>query len=320
MGPAPTVSVITPAYNAELTIGRAIGSVRRQSIGDWEMIVVDDGSVDGTSEAARHAAGDDSRVVVVRQENAGTGAARNRGLSEARGRYIVFLDADDELLHDYMAKQVEYAAANPSSSIIGCNVIMRDEDADSLWSGPRVAKHALTLQELLRDNTISVMSLVEREAIAAVGGLRSVYAEDYDLWIRLMAAGFTHCHQPRLLGVYYRTPGSKSSRRKREWVAVSRMLRRFSQSGLPDAESARTAAESAQRFADMYRRVILEECLIRGRVPTARRLVFGTRRSFRSLGRYLLAVTIVLCAPRWIGRRLRSHPSGYTAFTDLPQW
>ena len=94
------VSVIIPLYNKALHVRNALTSISRQSYEDWEGIVVDDGSTDGSAEVA--ASFPDKRFRIIRQPNAGPGAARNRGITEARGQYLAFLDADDEWFPDYL--------------------------------------------------------------------------------------------------------------------------------------------------------------------------------------------------------------------------
>lgn len=313
----PLVSVITPAFQASASIGRTIRSVRQQQFAEWEMIVVDDGSTDGTSEVALAAAGGDPRVMVIRQANAGTGAARNSGLSKAQGQYLIFLDADDEIIHDYMDRQIAYMEANPQVAIVGCNVLMRDVDKDSLWTGPEVVEHSLSVEELLVDNTISVMALVRREAVEAIGGMRSVYAEDYDLWIRLLLAGYKHLHQPRVLGIYYRTPGSKSANRKREWIAVARMLRDYRREGILSPQQAVVAEDTQCRFVAMFKRVKLEEYILNRDVRRARRDVMMTARSFASRWKFFSAVLLTYLAPAMYRRLLKARPSGYTPFAEV---
>lgn len=91
----PKISVILPAYNAERYIGSMIDSLLGQTMPDFELILVDDGSRDGTLQLCQAAARRDSRVVVLSQQNSGPSAARNRGLEQAKGKYIAFADADD---------------------------------------------------------------------------------------------------------------------------------------------------------------------------------------------------------------------------------
>ena len=91
------VSIIMPAYNAEKYIEEAIESILTQSYTDWELIIVDDGSADGTSDICDHFAQKDPRIRVIHQDNKGVSAARNAGLMRAKGEYIAFADADDIL-------------------------------------------------------------------------------------------------------------------------------------------------------------------------------------------------------------------------------
>jgi glycosyltransferase involved in cell wall biosynthesis len=106
------VSLIIPTYNSAATLPRAVQSVVRQTLRDWELIVVDDGSTDQTPELCHDYAqrlGD--RLVWVRTENRGAGAARNVGIELSRGRYVAFLDADDELMPDRLMRQVSLMEA-----------------------------------------------------------------------------------------------------------------------------------------------------------------------------------------------------------------
>jgi glycosyltransferase involved in cell wall biosynthesis len=109
--PAPLISVMMPAYNAERHIGPAIESVLSQSCPDWELVIINDGSTDGT---ARVIAGyNDPRIRVFHQPNSGEAAARNRALTELRGEYVAFLDADDQYLPDHLALTVRYLIERP---------------------------------------------------------------------------------------------------------------------------------------------------------------------------------------------------------------
>src|ERR687890_532744 len=92
------VSVVIPCYNQARFLGEAIQSVLSQGYTDLEIIVVDDGSKDGTEEVASGYAREDPRVRLIRRENGGLAEARNRGLAEAGGEYVVFLDSDDRLV------------------------------------------------------------------------------------------------------------------------------------------------------------------------------------------------------------------------------
>jgi len=106
------ISVIMPAYNAEKHLSLSIPSIIRQTHSDWELIAVDDGSQDNTLKALEQFASEDKRIIALHQENAGPGMARNRGLQEAKGDYIVFVDADDYLDPDYFSLLVPLAEKN----------------------------------------------------------------------------------------------------------------------------------------------------------------------------------------------------------------
>jgi GT2 family glycosyltransferase len=112
LSPVPAVSVVLPAYNRAATIGRAIASVLAQNLSDLELIVVDDGSADGTVAAVRAIADPRLRLVAL-EANAGAAAARNRGIAEARAPWVAFQDSDDEWLPAKLEKQMARLAAPP---------------------------------------------------------------------------------------------------------------------------------------------------------------------------------------------------------------
>lgn len=109
----PIVSIMMPAYNAEHTIEQAIASVLAQTMPDWELIVVDDGSSDGTAQRAAAYAARDARIRLVRQANGGEASARNTALQHMRGELVAFLDADDFYLPDHLALTTAYLEAHP---------------------------------------------------------------------------------------------------------------------------------------------------------------------------------------------------------------
>ncbi len=119
----PAVSVIMPTYNRLATIRRAIDSVLGQGFADWELIIVDDGSTDGTDTALQY---DDERIRVVRTGNHGAAAARNTGVSLSRGRYITFLDSDDEWLPHFLAIGCGFLDRHPSESFVATEFLERD--------------------------------------------------------------------------------------------------------------------------------------------------------------------------------------------------
>lgn len=101
------VSIITPSYNAASYIENTIASVQAQTLRDWEMIIVDDGSTDNSADIVKKIAINDSRIKLIQKKNGGSASARNVGLQHAEGNYIQFLDADDTIAHDKLERQVQ---------------------------------------------------------------------------------------------------------------------------------------------------------------------------------------------------------------------
>lgn len=116
---APKVSIILPVFNAEKRLPRLLDSLLQQSFGSIEVIAIDDGSDDKSVEILKRYAKKDQRLYVIRQENSGVSSARNRGLSEARGRWIYFVDSDDFLYPDAIDTWYRYAEKNDVDFLIG---------------------------------------------------------------------------------------------------------------------------------------------------------------------------------------------------------
>jgi len=186
------ISVVIPAYNAERWVGGAIGSALAQVPAPHEVIVVDDGSTDGTSAIL---AGYGGAARVVRQRNAGLAAARNAGAAAASGAWLFFLDADDELLPGALAALEEAVGRYPGADVIIPNFLRCDPEAAELEGPPaRPRRDAL----LDRDDLIEVLGgrVLGANALVRAGAWREVpyrdgmrECEDLDLWVRLLLAG-----------------------------------------------------------------------------------------------------------------------------------
>jgi Glycosyltransferases involved in cell wall biogenesis len=123
----PVVSVIMPAFKAEKYISKSIESVLAQSFSDWELIVVDDGSPDDLASVVRKYAAQDARIRLISQENQGACGARNRGIREADGKYVAFLDSDDVWLPDFLQKMVD-EAENKEALFVYCGSMIENKD------------------------------------------------------------------------------------------------------------------------------------------------------------------------------------------------
>jgi len=183
----PHVSVIIPTYNRAHVLGRAIGSVLAQTYRDFELIVVDDGSTDGTAGLPALC---DERVTLVRQNNRGVSAARNAGISHSHGELVAFLDSDDEWLPDKLARQVGRSGSREPDFI--CHT-------DEIWlrSGKIVPQKSIHCKQggrfferSLERCLISPSSvMLSRSLLDRIGWFDEDLpaAEDYDLWLRITA-------------------------------------------------------------------------------------------------------------------------------------
>jgi len=210
----PTVSVVMPAYNAGRFIDGAIRSIRQQTLTDWELIVVNDGSSDDTGEVAERHAADDRRIRVIHQANAGQAVANNRAIPEARAEYIARMDADDISLPERLSALRNFLDANPSVVVAGTNAIVCDHTGKERHR-TRLPESNESIREMLlkrRTNPFYNPTLMFRKtAWLACGGERPCFrhAHDLDLSLRLIAHG-TARNLP-IAGVRYRIHDAQDS-------------------------------------------------------------------------------------------------------------
>lgn len=140
-----TISVIVPVYNTEFLVGRCIDSITAQTYPDWELILVDDGSTDGSLGVLREYESRDSRIKVIHQENAGPGLARNKGIQNASGDYIVFVDSDDVVKPDYFEK-----LSHETADVVFIDINQVDEDFHVQREEHMSDYRALSKDDLLR--------------------------------------------------------------------------------------------------------------------------------------------------------------------------
>jgi glycosyltransferase involved in cell wall biosynthesis len=212
MNPAPLVTVVIPAFNSEPFIRDAIASVRRQTIDDWELIVVDDGSADQTREAAIEAANDDPRIRVIGFDtNRGISAASNVAFDHARGEFIARVDADDIIRPNRLAAQIEAFRKNDRLVVCGSHVGLFGDVPDSV---AHCALGDASLKANLLDglNTISGGTKMVRRAFVHERHIRFneqlVTAEDLDYLTSIVAAGGELDNVDQVLTEHRMHPGS----------------------------------------------------------------------------------------------------------------
>jgi teichuronic acid biosynthesis glycosyltransferase TuaG len=215
---SPLVSVIMPAYNAEKHIAESIRCVIDQDYPHWELLVIDDGSVDQTAAIVRQMADEDSRIKYIHQANGRQGKARNNGLMHARGEYIAFLDADDLWIREKLSIQVSLMQQGTADLLYADYYYFRNSPSDGYalnlaagsFHGPEHFEYYLAT------NRVGILTvMVTRRAVDAVGGFTEEpaiqNAEDLHLWQKLFLAGarFECLKQP--LAYYRAVPDSSSS-------------------------------------------------------------------------------------------------------------
>lgn len=180
-----TVSVVIPTYNRLWSLKDAVKSVKSQTYTDFEMILVDDGSTDGTDRWIEKSV---SGVVYIRQENRGVSSARNRGIEASRGEYIAFLDSDDRWLPEKLSIQVEAMEGGHSIS-----------HTEEIWMrngvrvNPRIRHKKHSGNIFLKSLPLVIISpssvMIRREVFDDVGLFDEnlLAAEDYDMWLRITA-------------------------------------------------------------------------------------------------------------------------------------
>jgi glycosyltransferase involved in cell wall biosynthesis len=211
---SPLVSVITPAYNAETFLPETIRSTLDQTMTDFEVIIIDDGSTDGTLRVATEFARSDARIRVLSGPNQGPAGARNEGLRNARGRVFAFLDSDDRWFPDYLATQLEILF-HENADVVTANAINAGGHLDGtpLWPIESGLKRLTLLDLISHENSMCIMSVIRRDVIDRIGGFDKAFNgnEDYELWLRAAHSGATIIQNRKPHGLYRRRDGSLSS-------------------------------------------------------------------------------------------------------------
>lgn len=184
----PCFSVVLPTWNDAQALGGAVDSILGQTFEDFELIVVDDGSTDDTRVRIETLA--DPRVRYVRQTHAGVTSARNRGLTEARGHWVTFLDSDDEARPGWLTAFAE-ALREDRVGMVCCGLVLHGPDGDTFKQLPESGNTLFNDHEVL---FLAGTFAVRRSVLEEVGGYRSdlFFSENTELGIRLVGACMQH--------------------------------------------------------------------------------------------------------------------------------
>ena len=241
MPTSPRVSVVMPVYNGERYIAEAVGSVLASEFRDWELLVLDDGSTDGSVAVARRVADGDARVRIIELPHGGIAATRNQGLAHARADYIANLDSDDAMFPHRLALQVAYLDAHPECVAVGSRSVVVDADSKPIGMVGRYFTHEDIDRSLLDGNGGAIgndSAMIRRRVALSVGGYApqlQMSGEDHDMWLRLAEAGRLVC-LPDVLNRYRVHQANASlgegSKERRLPVTIDNLTRAFARRGI----------------------------------------------------------------------------------------
>lgn len=254
----PVFSVVVPAYNAERTLPATLASIAAQTLADHEVIVVDDGSKDGTGALADGLVSAE-RGRVVHQVNGGLPAARNAGIAAAQGRYVAFLDADDLWLPTYLERMLELLATADDIGFVYCDAWIYDDRRRRIARRSAYERYrpAVVPTEsrpfylaMLHESFVGGgFTCVPRTVFEDTGGFdeRLRASEDWNMLLRILATGRRAAGTPERLAVYRHSAGQMHADLDRMWTGQRDAIRSVLERADLDEELRAATEERAQR-------------------------------------------------------------------------
>ena len=209
----PVVSVILPVSNAVQSISRAVDSIRNQTLTDWELIIVDDASTDGTSQVLGDLAKQDERIVVFRlDKNQGTAHALNFAWKKAQGNLVARMDADDFSLPDRLALQVAFFSKHSDIEVLGTGVLLENSNGETVGESTKPETHEQLMKEMsIRVPFFHPTVMFRKDFLQRCGGYEPMWRrhQDLELWWRTYRnSNFANLTQPLLR---YKLPPAKKT-------------------------------------------------------------------------------------------------------------
>jgi glycosyltransferase involved in cell wall biosynthesis len=210
----PLVSVVLPVHNAAATVARAVASIQAQTLRDWELLAVEDGSTDASREILLRLAASDPRVRVLQLPRSGLVRALNAGLDAARAPLIARMDADDVAHPERLAEQFKFLGSNSGTGVVSCRVDFGGEAQASAgyalhvdWLNSLVTPEDIALNRFIESPLAHPSVMFRRALVDEFGGYRDGdFPEDYELWLRWMEAGVRVAKVPRVLLTWHDLP------------------------------------------------------------------------------------------------------------------
>ncbi len=221
----PLISILMPVRNEECYLQAALDSLYRQTLTNWELVVVDDGSTDRTPDILAAAAARDARVQVVRRSGGGLVAALNAGLSVCRAAMVARFDGDDICHPRRLALQAAYLEHHPDVGLVACNFrhfprtgLKQGMIAYETWQND-LTDHGLISRDLFVESPfVHPGVMMRRSLLEQTGGYRDAgWPEDYDLWLRLAAAGVRFARLTQTL-LFWRDHPERATRTMAEYA------------------------------------------------------------------------------------------------------
>lgn len=210
------VSIITPVYNGKKFLGETIESVLHQTYYNYEMLIIDDGSTDGSFDLAKKYENIDGRIHVIKQKNAGSAAARNNGIRKATGRYIALLDADDIWMPDFLERQLDFMKDKKTACVF-CSYERIDEDSNLILR-PTIALSLIEERDMRVMNRIGCLTgLYDTKMYGKVylhENLKSL-RDDYAYWYDIVKMVGTAYGNKEILAKYRVLNGSTTGKKKK---------------------------------------------------------------------------------------------------------
>ena len=254
----PRFSVAVPAYNAESTLAETLEAIAGQDFSDWECIVVDDGSADGTRALAEAIAAPESRLRVIHQENRGSAGAYNTGVASATADWVCICSADDILLPNHLTAMSAAIDEHPECDIFSSNgyYLQPDGTRSLVYMGHEAEDaRSWSLEDVFQACFFSVGACYRRSLFEELGGYPvDAYGEDYIFWMRAMARGAKHLYIPEALSLHRVSGSQKSANLRRAYESDIESIAAVIASGPLDAAQSRAA-----RAAIRHRRRMITE-------------------------------------------------------------